>query len=99
MTVRTEDTPDPLQLELQEARGTPRQWCWRVYSRRLGRVLWIARDQDAARALLVEGDREVPVLFPDDLDDLRDVDDRRLHARLDELAARKMPAAPGEERT
>jgi len=99
MTVSTEaDTPDPLQLELVRALGTPRQWCWLVNSRRLDRLLWICRDATSAAAL-IEGDRAVPVLVGDDLERLCDVDDdRRLHARLDALAAsRKTPAATDEE--
>jgi len=74
MNVSNEETDDPLQLELVTALGTPRTWCMKVFSRRLNRVMWIARDA-ASAAVLVEGDREVPVLFPADLARLRDVDD------------------------
>jgi len=100
MSVSNEDTPDPLELKLVRALGRPGQWCWKVYSDRLDRVLWIARDA-ASAALLIQSADE-PVLFQDDLDDLEslapDVDDRRLNARLDALAAaRKTPPAPGEE--
>jgi len=94
MTDTEADTPDPLQLKLVRALGTPGQWCWHVYSDRLDRVLWIARDAASAALLIQSADD--PVLFQDDLDDLEslapDVDDRTLNARLDALAAaRKTP--------
>jgi hypothetical protein len=82
------DTPDPLELELLAALGTPGQWCWRVYSRRLDRVLWIARDA-ASAAVLIEGDSELPVLFSDDLDEFNETSTTAsLLARLDTIAAR-----------
>src|SRR5262249_13339173 len=68
MSVSNEDTPDPLELKLVRALGRPGQWCWKVYSDRLDRVLWIARDA-ASAALLIQSADE-PVLFQDDLDDL-----------------------------
>jgi hypothetical protein len=94
MTVDTEATDDPLELELVTALGTPRAWAMKVVSRRLNRVLWLAGDA-ASAAALIEGDRELPVIFKDELEEyaalarLRDGDDR-LHARLDALAASRM---------
>ena len=59
---------------------------WRLYSRRLDRELWVARDAEAATALDADGARaELPVVLADDLERLRDFDDHRLKHCLDVL--------------
>jgi hypothetical protein len=86
--VRTEaDDGDQLaQLVLQAVACTPDPVAWRLYSRRLERELWLARDTEAAAALDTDGARAgLPVVLADDLEHLRDVDDRRLNDLLDVL--------------
>src|SRR5262245_44215435 len=82
------NTPDPLALTLRAAVGRPGAWAWRVYSQRLGRELWIARDADMVRALEQDGARAgLPVVLNDDFERLETLDDRRLHQVLDALAS------------
>jgi hypothetical protein len=65
---------------------TPEPCAWRLYSRRLDRELWIARDAQAATTLDVDGARAgLPVVLADDLERLRELDDRGLNNLLDVL--------------
>ena len=65
---------------------TPDPTAWRLYSRRLDRELWIARDAEAARRLDTDGARDdLPVVLAHDLERLRDFDDHRLNGLLDFL--------------
>jgi hypothetical protein len=74
------------QLVLQVVACTPDPAAWRLYSRRLDRELWLARDAEAAAALDADGARGgLPVVLADDLERLRDFDDRRLNDLLDVL--------------
>jgi hypothetical protein len=74
------------QLVLQAVACTPDPAAWRLYSRRLDRELWLARDAGAATALDADGARAgLPVVLADDLERLRDFDDRRLNDLLDVL--------------
>ena len=74
------------QLIHQSVACIPDPAAWRLYSRRLDRELWMARDAEAATALDVDGARAgLPVVLADDLERLRDFDDRRLNNLLDVL--------------
>ena len=74
------------QLILQAVACTPDPAAWRLYSRRLDRELWVARDAAAAIALDADCARaRLPVVLADDLERLRDFDDRRLNNLLDVL--------------
>jgi hypothetical protein len=65
----------------------PEPVAWRLYSRRLDRELWVARDSAAATALDADGARAgLPVILADDLERLRDFDDQRLRDLLEVLA-------------
>jgi len=60
---------------------------WRLYSRRLDRDLWVARDAEAATGLDADGARAgLPLVLADDLERLRNFDDQRLRRLLDVLA-------------
>jgi hypothetical protein len=60
---------------------------WRLYSRRVDRELWVARDAAAAAALDADGARAgLPVVLADDLARLRDFDDQHLRDLLEALA-------------
>jgi hypothetical protein len=73
------------QLVLHAVACTPAPAAWRLYSRRLDRDLWVARDIEAATAL--DGARAgLPVVLADDLERLRDFDDQRLNDVLEALA-------------
>jgi hypothetical protein len=64
----------------------PEPCAWRLYSCRLDQELWLARDAKAAAALDADGARAgLPVVLADDLERLRDFDDRRLNDLLDVL--------------
>jgi hypothetical protein len=66
---------------------TPAPVAWRLYSRRLDRELWVARDGAAASALDQDGVRGgLPVVLAVDLERLRTFDGGRLHDLLDALA-------------
>jgi hypothetical protein len=66
---------------------TPDAAAWRLYSRRLDRELWVARDAAAAAALDADGARAgLPVVLADDLARLRDLDDGHLRDLLEVLA-------------
>ena len=72
------------QLILRTTACTPEPSAWRLYSRRLDRELWLARDTEAAAALDADGARAgLPVVLADDLERLRAFDDRRLNDLLD----------------
>jgi len=74
------------QLVLQAVACTPDPIAWRLYSRRLDRELWLARDTEAAAALDADGARAgLPVVLADDLERLRDFDDHQLNDLLDVL--------------
>jgi len=74
------------QLILRTTACTPEPSAWRLYSRRLGRELWLARDTEAAAALDADGARAgLPVVLADDLEHLRDFDDQRLRDLLEAL--------------
>jgi hypothetical protein len=74
------------QLVLQAVACTPDPAAWRLYSRRLDRELWLARDAVAAAALEADGARAgLPVVLADDLERLRELDDRGLNNLLDVL--------------
>jgi hypothetical protein len=74
------------QLILQAVACIPDPAGWRLYSRRLDRELWVARDATAANELDGDGVRgDLPVVLADDLEPLRDFDDRRLNNLLDVL--------------
>jgi hypothetical protein len=88
LRLRTEaDSGDPLaQLVLQAVACAPEPAAWQLYSRRLDRELWMARDAEAATALDVDGARAgLPVVLADDLERLRQLDDHRLNNLLDVL--------------
>jgi hypothetical protein len=75
------------QLVLLAVACTPAPAAWRLYSHRLDRELWVARDASAAIALDADGARAgLPVVLADDLEGLRDVDDQRLRDLLEALA-------------
>jgi hypothetical protein len=75
------------QLGLQAVACAPEPAAWRLYSRRLDRELWVARDAAAAIALDADGARAgLPVILADDLERLRDFDDQRLRDLLEVLA-------------
>jgi hypothetical protein len=59
---------------------------WRLYSRRLGRELWVYRDPEALGALERDGLDGLPAVHGDDLPQLRAFTDRRLADVLDALA-------------
>jgi hypothetical protein len=74
------------QLVVEATACTPEPCAWRLRSRRLERELWLARDAEAAAQLDADGARDgLPVLLADDLERLRDFDDRRLNDLLDVL--------------
>ena len=74
------------QLILQAVACIPDPAGWRLYSRRLDRELWVARDATAAIELDGDGVRDdLPVVLADDLERLRELDDRRLNNLLDVL--------------
>ena len=74
------------QLILRTTACTPEPSAWRLYSRRLDRELWLARDTEAAAALDADGARAaLPVVLADDLEQLRDFDDQRLRDLLEAL--------------
>jgi hypothetical protein len=74
------------QLVIQAVACSPDPVAWRLYSRRLNRELWVARDATAANELDGDGVRgDLPVVLADDLERLRDFDDRRLNNLLDVL--------------
>jgi hypothetical protein len=73
-------------LVLDAVACTPDVVAWRLYSHRLDRDLWVARDAVAAAALGADGARAgLPVVLADDLERLRDFDDHRLKHCLDVL--------------
>ena len=75
------------QLILRTTACTPEPSAWRLYSRRLDRELWLARDTEAAAALDADGARAgLPVVLADDLARLRDFDDQHLRDLLEALA-------------
>jgi hypothetical protein len=75
------------QLVLQVVACTPDPAAWRLYSRRLNRELWVARDGEAAAQLKHDGVRGgLPVVLATDLERLRSFDDHRLSDLLDVLA-------------
>jgi hypothetical protein len=75
------------QLVLDAVACTPDVVAWRLYSRRLDRELWVARDAAAAVGLDAHGARVgLPVVLADDLERLRDFDDQRLRDVLEALA-------------
>jgi hypothetical protein len=82
------DEGDPLaQLVLRAVACIPDPAAWRLYSRRLDRELWVARDAAAAIALDADGARAgLAVVLADDLERLRDFDDQRLRDLLEALA-------------
>jgi hypothetical protein len=70
----------------------PEPVAWRLYSRRLDRELWVARDIKEATELDRDGARNgLPVVLARDLERLRDFDDHRLTDLLDVL--RHFPGA------
>jgi hypothetical protein len=74
-------------LMVEATACTPEPCAWRLYSRRLNRELWVARDAMAAAALDADGVRAgLPVVLADDLARLRDFDDQRLRDLLEVLA-------------
>ena len=74
------------QLVLQAAACIPDPVARRLYSRRLDRELWVARDGAAVAALDADGARAgLPVVLADDLEHLGDFDDGRLNDLLDVL--------------
>jgi hypothetical protein len=74
------------QLVLQAVACTPDPAAWRLYSRRLDRELWVARDTTSANELDGDGVRgDLPVVLADDLERLRELDERRLNNLLDVL--------------
>jgi hypothetical protein len=74
------------QLVVHALACTPDPAAWRLYSRRLDRELRVARDAAAANELDGDGVRgDLPVVLADDLERLRDFDDRRLNDVLDVL--------------
>ena len=80
------------QLVVEATACSPEPVAWRLSSRRLDRELWVARDGAAAAALDADGARAgLPVVLADDLERLRDFDDRRLDDLLDVL--RHFPGA------
>jgi hypothetical protein len=71
-------------LVLQAVAYTPDPAAWLLYSRRLDRELWVARDAAAAAHLDRDGARGgLPVVLAADLEQLRSFDDRRLNDLLD----------------
>lgn len=68
---------------------------WLLYSRRLDRELWVARDADAAATLPADS---LPVVLADELQRLRGLDDTTLRAVLDSKCvfpeARVVPPPP-----
>jgi hypothetical protein len=79
------------QLVIQAVACTPAPAAWRLYSHRLDRELWVARDAAAAIALDADGARAgLPVVLADELEHLRDFDDQRLRDLLEVL-----PMFPG----
>jgi len=81
------DSGDQLaRLILRTTACAPEPSAWRLYSRRLDRELWLARDTEAAAALDADGARAgLPVVLADDLEHLRDFDDQRLRDLLEAL--------------
>ena len=81
------DSGDQLaQLILRTTACTPGPSAWRLYSRRLDRELWVARDTTSANELDGDGVRgDLPVVLADDLERLRELDERRLNNLLDVL--------------
>src|SRR5262245_3763195 len=74
-------------LVVQATVCTPEPAAWRLYSRRLDRELWVARDADTARALDQDRARAgLPVVLAADLERLRGFDGGRLHELLDTVA-------------
>jgi hypothetical protein len=74
------------QLVIQAVACSPGPVAWRLYSRRVNRELWVARDATAAIELDGDGVRDdLPVVLADDLERLRELDDRRLNNLLDVL--------------
>jgi hypothetical protein len=82
-------TDDPLvELVLEATACASEPVAWRLYSRRLDREIWLARDADVARALDQDGGRGgLPMVLAADLEQLRALDDRRVNDLLDTLAA------------
>lgn len=67
--------------------ATPEPAAWRLWSHRLERELWVARDAAVAAQLDRDGVRDgLPVVLGCDLERLRSFDDKRLSAVLDVLA-------------
>jgi hypothetical protein len=74
------------QLVVEATACRPEPVAWRLYSRRLDRALWVARDIKAATELDRDGARNgLPVVLAGDLERLRDFDDHRLTDLLDVL--------------
>jgi hypothetical protein len=74
------------QLVVEATACRPEPVAWRLYSRRLDRELWVARDIKAATELDRDGARNGrPVVLAGDLERLRDFDDHRLTDLLDVL--------------
>jgi hypothetical protein len=86
LRVEADDGDQLARLVVQAVAYTPAA-AWRLYSRRLDRELWVARDAAAAAALDTDGARAgLPVVLADDLGRLRDLDDQRLRDVLEALA-------------
>jgi hypothetical protein len=80
------------QLVVEATACRPEPVAWRLYSRRLDRELWVARDVKAPTELDRDGARNgLPVVLAGDLERLRDFDDHRLNDLLDVL--RHFPGA------
>ena len=86
LRIRADGGDQLAQLVLQAVACTPDPAAWRLYSRRLDRELWVARDTTSANELDGDGVRgDLPVVLADDLERLRELDERRLNNLLDVL--------------
>jgi hypothetical protein len=76
---------DPLaQTVLQTVACMPDACAWKLYSQRLNRELWVARDDDALADLAAEGIHAgLPVVLAAELEELRQLDTATLAAVLD----------------
>jgi hypothetical protein len=87
LRAEAEDCDQLAPLVVQAVACIPDAAAWRLYSRRLDRELWVARDATAATALDADGARAgLPVVLADDLERLRNLDDQRLQDLLEALA-------------
>lgn len=68
---------------VQAVACAPEPCAWKLYSKKLERALWVARDMAAVADLPADG---LPVVLADDLDRLRGWTDQRLAAVLEALA-------------